>query len=78
MIQLIKNVHISWRALLCLAIAAFGLGLVVYATSANPTASALYETFSVFSLTAREGRWAGLAEEVTINLRVMTPLVRKR
>jgi nitrate/TMAO reductase-like tetraheme cytochrome c subunit len=29
----------NWRLLLCLAIAAFGLGLVVYATSANPIAS---------------------------------------
>ena len=31
-------------------------------------AEALHEDFSMLSLTAREGRWEGLADEVTINL----------
>lgn len=39
MIQFLKKNPRNWRALLCLAIAAFGLGLIAYTTSANPTAS---------------------------------------
>ena len=41
---------------------AFGVFTVTY------DAEALHEDFSMLSLTAHEGRWEGLADEVTINL----------